>query len=121
MTEKTPVPAAECTDMAQVRAAIDGLDRLIVSLMAALMCYIDAAARIKSSRDTVRDEVRKAAVIAHAVKVADDRGFRRSSPIGSTTCWSRDRTRTNSKYSTPRVGYALTQPLILRRGPSEGK
>jgi len=75
MTDKTPVPAAECTDMAEVRAAIDGLDTLIVSLLAERMRYIEAAARIKQSRDTVRDEVRKAAVIAHAVKVASDRGF----------------------------------------------
>lgn len=75
MTEKTPVPAADCTDMAQVRAAIDGLDTLIVSLLAERMRYIEAAARIKPSRDTVRDEVRKAEVIAHAVKVANDRGF----------------------------------------------
>ena len=75
MTDKTPVPAADCTDMAQVRAAIDGLDTLIVSLLAERMRYIEAAARIKQSRDAVRDEVRKAAVIAHAVKVADDRGF----------------------------------------------
>ena len=75
MTDKTPVPAADCTDMGQVRAAIDGLDTLIVSLLAERMRYIEAAARIKPSRDTVRDEVRKAAVIAHAVKVANDRGF----------------------------------------------
>lgn len=75
MTEKTPVPAADCTDMTQVRAAIDGLDTLIVSLLAERMRYIEAAGRIKASRDTVRDEVRKAEVIAHAVKVANDRGF----------------------------------------------
>lgn len=75
MTETTPVPAADCTDMAQVRAAIDGLDTLIVSLLAERMRYIEAAARIKPSRDTVRDEVRKTEVIAHAVKVANDRGF----------------------------------------------
>lgn len=75
MTDTTPVPAAQCTDMAQVRAAIDGLDTLIVSLLAERMRYIEAAARIKQSRDSVRDEVRKTAVIAHAVKVADDRGF----------------------------------------------
>jgi isochorismate pyruvate lyase len=75
MTEKTPVPAADCTDMSQVRAAIDGLDTLIVSLLAERMRYIEAAARIKPSRDAVRDEVRKAEVVAHAVKVANDRGF----------------------------------------------
>lgn len=78
MTDTTAtkaIPAAECTDMAQVRAAIDGLDTLIVSLLAERMRYIEAAARIKANRDTVRDEVRKAEVVAHAVKVANDRGF----------------------------------------------
>jgi isochorismate pyruvate lyase len=78
MTEKTPVPAvpaAECTEMGQVRAAIDGLDTLIVSLMAERMRYIEAAARIKQDRDMVRDDVRKAEVISHVVRVANDRGF----------------------------------------------
>lgn len=76
--EKAPpraIPAAECSDMGEVRAAIDGLDTLIVSLLAERMRYIEAAARIKPNRDAVRDEVRKAEVIAHAVRVADDRGF----------------------------------------------
>jgi len=75
MTDVKAVPAAECTDMSEVRAAIDALDTLIVSLLAERMRYIEAAARIKPSRDAVRDEVRKAEVIAHAVKVANDRGF----------------------------------------------
>ncbi|WP_165324638.1 chorismate mutase [Rhizorhabdus phycosphaerae] len=73
--EKTILPAADCTDMREVRAAIDSLDTLIVSLLAERMRYIEAAARIKPDRGAVRDEVRKAQVIAHAVKVADDRGF----------------------------------------------
>ena len=75
MTETKAVPAADCTEMSQVRAAIDGLDTLIVSLLAERMRYIEAAARIKPDRGAVRDEVRKAEVVAHAVKVADDRGF----------------------------------------------
>jgi len=75
MNQTEAIPAAQCIDMSQVRAAIDALDTLIVSLLAERMRYIEAAARIKSSRDSVRDEVRKAEVIAHAVKVADDRGF----------------------------------------------
>jgi len=75
MTDVKAVPAAECIDMSEVRAAIDALDTLIVSLLAERMRYIEAAARIKPSRDAVRDEVRKAEVIAHAVKVANDRGF----------------------------------------------
>ena len=73
MTDKTPVPAADCTDMGHGVRAIE--DPALVSLLAERMRYIEAAARIKPSRDTVRDEVRKAAVIAHAVKVANDRGF----------------------------------------------
>lgn len=75
MTKEIIVPAADCTDMMQVRTAIDSLDTLIVSLLGERMRYIEAAARIKPDRGAVRDEVRKAAVIAHAVKVADDRGF----------------------------------------------
>jgi len=75
MTDQKTVPAADCTDMSQVRAAIDALDTLVVTLLAERMRYIEAAARIKPSRDAVRDEVRKAAVVAHAVKVANDRGF----------------------------------------------
>jgi len=75
MTDKKAVPAAECTTMREVRDAIDGLDTLIVSLLAERMRYIEAAARIKPDRAAVRDEVRKAEVIAHAVKVAADRGF----------------------------------------------
>ena len=75
MTDQKTVPAADCTDMSQVRAAIDALDTLVVTLLAERMRYIEAAARIKPSRDAVRDEVRKAEVVAHAVKVANDRGF----------------------------------------------
>jgi isochorismate pyruvate lyase len=75
MTKEAIVPAAECTSMTEVRAAIDSLDTLIVTLLAERMRYIEAAARIKPDRDAVRDDVRKAAVVAHAVKVADDRGF----------------------------------------------
>ena len=40
---------AECTTMADVRAAIDQLDGTLVRLLAERARYIDAAARIKSS------------------------------------------------------------------------
>lgn len=75
MTDSRAVPAADCTTMTEVRAAIDGLDTLIVSLLAERMRYIEAAGRIKADRSAVRDDVRKTEVIAHAVKVAADRGF----------------------------------------------
>ena len=54
---------------------IDGFDMLIVSLFVEWMCYIEVVVWIKSSRDVVRDEVRKVEVIVHVVKVAVDCGF----------------------------------------------
>ena len=50
--------------MAEVRAEIDALDREIVALLADRLHYIDEAARIKQSRDQVRDEARIADVLA---------------------------------------------------------
>ena len=52
--------------MAQVRAGVDGLDRELVALLARRFAYMRAAARIKPERELVRDEARKAAVIAAA-------------------------------------------------------
>ena len=53
--------------MAEVRAGVDALDRELVALLATRFGYMRAAARIKNSRDAVRDETRKASVIAAAV------------------------------------------------------
>jgi isochorismate pyruvate lyase len=50
--------------MTEVRAEIDALDRAIVALMADRLHYIQEAARIKQSRDQVRDEARIADVLA---------------------------------------------------------
>jgi isochorismate pyruvate lyase len=50
--------------MAEVRAEIDALDREIVALLADRLHYIDEAARLKQSRDQVRDEVRIEDVLA---------------------------------------------------------
>ena len=52
-----------CADMGEVRAAIDALDRRLVALIAERLHYIDEAARIKPSRDKVRDEPRIADVL----------------------------------------------------------
>lgn len=60
------MPADRCTAMTEVRAAIDALDRRIVALLGERMRYIEAAARIKPERGQVRDEARKADVIAKA-------------------------------------------------------
>ncbi len=58
------VPAASCITMTEVRAAIDTIDQRLVALLGERMRYIEAAARIKTERSAVRDEWRKADVIA---------------------------------------------------------
>ena len=62
----TTKPGPECTTMAEVRAGVDALDRELVALLRRRFDYMDAAARIKPSRDAVRDEPRKQQVIAQA-------------------------------------------------------
>lgn len=64
----------DCRTMAEVRAGIDELDERIVSMLGTRFRFMDAAARIKPERGLVRDEVRKAAVIAHARAVAERAG-----------------------------------------------
>ena len=64
------IPAPDCTTMQEVRAGVDALDARIVTLLGERMRYMEAAARIKPTRDAVRDEPRKAAVIDHAAAVA---------------------------------------------------
>ena len=53
----------QCKTMLEVRAGVDQTDRELVALLARRFGYMDAAARIKPDRGTVRDEVRKAQVI----------------------------------------------------------
>ncbi len=60
------LPGADCTTMAQVRAGVDQVDRDLLALLRRRFDYMDAAARIKQERGAVRDEPRKAQVIAHA-------------------------------------------------------
>ncbi len=60
------LPGPDCTTMTDVRAGVDALDREIVALLAKRFAYMDAAARIKPARGAVRDEDRKAEVIANA-------------------------------------------------------
>ncbi|NIJ21943.1 isochorismate pyruvate lyase [Sphingomonas naasensis] len=54
-----------CTTMAEVRAGVDAVDRALVALLTRRFGYMDAAARIKPERGHVRDEARKAQVIAN--------------------------------------------------------
>jgi len=74
-----PVPDVKdpqaCQTMAEVRAGVDALDRELMALLAARFGYMRAAARIKPSRDAVRDEARKASVIAAAVAEGEAQGI----------------------------------------------
>jgi isochorismate pyruvate lyase len=65
----------DCTTMAEVRAGVDQVDRELVALLARRFAYMDAAARIKSERAAVRDEARKAQVIANVRSHARDAGL----------------------------------------------
>jgi isochorismate pyruvate lyase len=62
-----------CTNMTEVREGVDAVDRALITLLAKRFAYMDAAARIKADRQSVRDEARKAQVlhnIAGAAKAA---------------------------------------------------
>jgi isochorismate pyruvate lyase len=60
-----------CETMLQVRAGVDDVDARIVALLAERFAYMRAAARIKNERTAVRDEPRKAEVIANALAHAE--------------------------------------------------
>ncbi len=63
------------TTMTQVRAGVDNLDSQIIALLAQRFAHMRAAARIKPDRSAVRDEGRKAQVIANAVAEAEAQGL----------------------------------------------
>lgn len=60
----------DCSDMGEVRAGVDALDAAIVALLGERFRYMDAAARIKPERAAVRDEWRKADVLAKVARHA---------------------------------------------------
>jgi isochorismate pyruvate lyase len=69
------LPPEHCQTMAEVRAGVDATDRAIGQLLATRFGYMRAAARIKPERSHVRDEARKAQVIANAVADARAGGY----------------------------------------------
>jgi isochorismate pyruvate lyase len=70
-----PLNPEDCTTMPDVRAGVDALDAQLVTLLAKRFGYMRAAARIKPTRGAVRDEARKASVIAAAVAEAEAHGI----------------------------------------------
>jgi isochorismate pyruvate lyase len=63
-----------CSNMAEVRAGVDAIDRALVALVARRFGYMDAAARVKTDRDSVRDEARKSEVLSNVEREAVESG-----------------------------------------------
>jgi isochorismate pyruvate lyase len=65
----------DCQTMLDVRRGVDATDHALVDLLETRFAYMRAAARIKPERGDVRDEARKAVVIAQARALAEERGL----------------------------------------------
>ena len=65
----------QCETMTEVRIGVDQVDRELVALLVRRFGYMDAAARIKTDRDTVRDEARKAEVLGNVAREAEAAGL----------------------------------------------
>ena len=74
MPQSPPEPN-DCRSMEEVRAGVDALDAQLVELLSKRFGYMRAAARLKPERSQVRDEVRKAAVIAAVRAKAETLGI----------------------------------------------
>jgi len=68
MIKNRHLPTME--SMTDVREQVDRIDSELVALLADRFACMDAAARIKQTRASVRDEERKAAVINHVKEMA---------------------------------------------------
>lgn len=67
--------ANECETMTDVRYEVDRIDELLVELLAERQSMMDAAARIKQHRNTVRDEARIEDVVAKVLRHANEHGL----------------------------------------------
>ncbi len=80
------IDSEECTTMAQVRIGVDEIDRQLAALVGKRFGFMDAAARVKPEREQVRDEARKAEVIANARENAAANGW---PPEVAAAIWER--------------------------------
>lgn len=64
-----------CQTMVDVRQGVDALDRALVTLLAERQRYMEAAARIKPSREAVYDEARIEDVVAKVLTAAEAKGL----------------------------------------------
>ena len=72
--DERPAPE-DCQTMADVRQGVDALDRALVTLLAERQRYMDAAARIKPTRDKVFDQARIEEVVERVQATATNAGL----------------------------------------------
>jgi len=85
MQDDAPLKSPEdCADMAQLRAAIDGLDGRLVRLLAQRQAYVERAAALKTDRATIRDESRIEEVVEKVMAEAKKAGL---SPAIAESIW----------------------------------
>ena len=77
------LPPDQCRSMEEVRAGVDAIDSALLALIDTRFGYMRAAARIKTDRDAVRDERRKAQVVAAFAAGAGSRGL----PVDALAAW----------------------------------
>lgn len=68
--------AEQCLNMAELRAEIDRLDRMLVELLSQRQRYIERAAEIKAHREQIRDEARIADVLEKVTAAAEKSGLK---------------------------------------------
>lgn len=78
------VAPEDCGAMVEVRQGVDALDRALVLLLAERQRYMEAAARIKPSRDAVHDQARIDDVVAKVLAAAAPAGL---SPAIAEPVW----------------------------------
>jgi isochorismate pyruvate lyase len=64
-----------CESMVEVRQGVDALDRALVVLLAERQRFMDAAARIKTSRSVVHDQARIEEVVSRVKAAATQAGL----------------------------------------------
>lgn len=75
LTVDDRTPPQACQTMDEVRVGVDALDRALVALLAERQGYMDAAARIKTDRNVVRDPARIEQVVANVLQHAAKAGL----------------------------------------------
>ena len=75
MSEQKFKNAENCQTMGDVRQSIDSLDEQLLDLLAKRITYIERAAQIKTSINSIRDDERIEAIIAKRSAQAQEHGY----------------------------------------------